>query len=238
MLVEFLGDEGHEGVDDLQELFEYLHGSLQGLAVDGSLVCRLYHLQIPAGELVGEEFEHGHQGLVQAVLAIEVVDFCHVGAQLCLHPLYGLHVGFGLCYLVAYLPTLHQAEGVPNLVAEGGTLSAKAFVKENVVTGRSSQEHAHAHTVGTVLVYERQRVGAVAQLLGHLAAKVVAHDTGEVNVAEWNVLQVFLACHNHACHPEEDDVRTGHQVGGGVVVVDFLVAGVQYAVEQAHGPEP
>ena len=49
---------------------------------------------------------------------------------------------------------------------------------------------------------------------------------------------VLVAGHNHAGHPEEDDVRTCHQVGSGVVVLDLLVAGITDAVEEADGPQP
>ena len=43
---------------------------------------------------------------------------------------------------------------------------------------------------------------------------------------------------NHAGHPEEDDVRGGHEVARGIVVFDFLVAGVVDAVEEGDGPQP
>ena len=55
---------------------------------------------------------------------------------------------------------------------------------------------------------------------------------------ERHLAYVFVTCHNHACHPEEDDVRAGHQVGSGVVVVQLLVAGVVDAVKQRDRPEP
>ena len=75
-------------------------------------------------------------------------------------------------------------------------------------------------------------------MLGHLAADLVAHDAREIDVFEGLLLPVFVAGHDHPRHPEEDDVRAGHQVVGGVVVTDFPVAGVADAVEHGDRPEP
>ena len=165
VLIEFFGDEGHEGVDNLHEQFEDFHRGLQCLAVDGCLIGGLNHFQIPAGELVGKEFEHGHERLVQTVLAVQVVDLGNNRAQLCLHPLDGFGAVLGLCDVVRDFPSLDQTEGIPYLVAEGGTLSAKAFVEENVVSGRGGKKHTHAHAVGTIFLNQADGVGTVAQLL-------------------------------------------------------------------------
>ena len=55
---------------------------------------------------------------------------------------------------------------------------------------------------------------------------------------ERHLAYIFIACHNHARHPEEDDVRTRHQVGSGVVVGQFLALGIVDAVEQRDRPQP
>ena len=115
---------------------------------------------------------------------------------------------------------------------------ADGFVEGQVVAGGGGEEHAHADAVGTVFLDEVDGVGAVAELFAHLAAQLVAHDTGEVDVVERYFIAELLASHNHAGNPEEDDVGGGDEVGGGVVVFDFLVVGVAYAVEERDGPEP
>ena len=71
----------------------------------------------------------------------------------------------GLCDVVRNFPSLDQTESIPYLVTEGGALSAKALIKENVVSGRSGKEHTHAHAVGTVFLNQAYGVGTVAQLL-------------------------------------------------------------------------
>ena len=51
-------------------------------------------------------------------------------------------------------------------------------------------------------------------------------------------MQVFLACHYHACNPEEDDVGSRHQDRSGIVVLDLFVVGRRDALEERDGPEP
>ena len=162
MLVDFFGDERHEGMYHLHEILEYLQGGLQGLPVDRCLISRFHHLQIPARELVGEQLEGSHQSLVEAILGVEVIYLCHLGTHLSLHPINGLGTGQGLVY-IGGLPSLYQTEGIPYLVAEVGSLLAEVFLEEDIVAGRSSQQHAHAYAIGTILVYETYGVGAVAQ---------------------------------------------------------------------------
>ncbi len=48
---------------------------------------------------------------------------------------------------------------------------------------------------------------------------------------EWHFAHILVACHNHTSHPEEYDVRSCNEVGGGVVVLNLLVVGVLNAVE-------
>ena len=73
MLPQFLCDERHEGVYQFEQTVKKTECSLIANLIDGVLVSRLNHLQIPTGEFIGEELEHGHQSLVEAVFAIEII---------------------------------------------------------------------------------------------------------------------------------------------------------------------
>ena len=225
-------------MEQVEQVVEETDGRIVNSLADGLAVSRLDHLQIPAGELVPEELIDSHQGFAQAVLAEEVGHFEGYGVLLRLEPLHGQGGCFGHFDLGAHFPTLDEAEGVPYLVVEVTALLAQGVVEEDVVAGRSRKHHTHAHTVGTIAFDEVERVGRVAQRLGHLASQLVAHDTCEVHVAERHVAHVFVSGHDHAGHPEEDDVRACHQVARRIVVFDFLVAGVVDAVEQGDGPQP
>ena len=139
---------------------------------------------------------------------------------------------------ISHLPTLDKAEGVPYLVVEVASLLAEALVEENVVAGRSGEHHAHAYAVGAEFLDKLDGIGAVAQLLRHLASLLVANNAGEVDVAEGHLADKLLTGHDHASHPEEDDVGSRHKVGSGVVIVNLVVAGMVDAVEERDGPEP
>ena len=115
---------------------------------------------------------------------------------------------------------------------------AEDFVEEDIVAGWSTQHHAHAHAIGTETFDEVEGIGAVAERLGHLTTELVAHNTCEIDVLERHLAFILVARHNHAGHPEEDDVGTCHKVGSGIVVLNLLVAGIADAIEEADGPEP
>ena len=48
----------------------------------------------------------------------------------------------------------------------------------------------------------------------------------------------LVSGHDHAGHPEENDIGTGDKVGGGIIILHLLVVRLEYAVEQGDRPEP
>ena len=52
----------------LHQLVEKPKRSIISISVNGLLVGRLYHLQIPPRELIGKEFECSHERLVETIL--------------------------------------------------------------------------------------------------------------------------------------------------------------------------
>ena len=85
-------------MNDLHELLENVERSVQSCFVQRfgtvflAVIFGFNHLQIPATELVCEQFEYCHEGLVKPILAVQVVDFCYVGAYPGLHPRDGVAV--------------------------------------------------------------------------------------------------------------------------------------------------
>ena len=211
-LPQLFGDEGHEGVEQAQQGVEVVKCGIVGLLVDSTTVGGLHNLKIPAGELIPEQAVYSHQCLAQAVLAHQVVHLEGCLGEHSIEPLATQAGSLGLSDGGIYIPTLHEAEGVPNLVVEVTALLAECIIEEDVVAGRSAEHHTHTHAIGTILGDEVERVGRVAEALRHLASQLVAYDTGEVYILEWHVALVLVACHNHTCYPEENDVRAGHQV--------------------------
>ncbi len=140
--------------------------------------------------------------------------------------------------ILVNFPAFNQTESVPDFVAEVATVFTQFVVKQNVVAGRCGLHQAHTDTVGAVGLNELDRVGRVAERFTHLAAKLVAHNTCEVNVVERLLADVLVAGHNHAGNPEENNVGAGNQRSGWIVIFDFLVTGVIDAIEKGDGPEP
>ena len=137
---------------------------------------------------------------------------------------------------VSHCPALHKTERIPDLVAEIAALFHLRLVKEDIIACGGAEQDAEADAVRSIFVDQAKRIGRVAQLFAHLAAQFVSYDAGEIDVVVRNVVHVFLAGHDHAGHPEEDDIGSGDQVGSRIVVVDLGVTGVPDAIEERNGP--
>ena len=221
-----------------QQRIEEPFGFVDRPRVDRHPVSRLYHFEIPPAEIVPEEFVEQHEGLRNAVAAEIPVQLRHGAAQRLAEPFARQAVVVALGERPVHRPAVDEPVGVPNLVAEIAALLAQRLVEHHVVAGRRRKQHRHAHTVGAVLRDQVERIGRVAQLLGHLASDLVAHDAGEIDVAEGLLAAIFVTGHDHARHPEEDDVGARHQIGRRVVVANLLVVGVADAVEDRNRPQP
>ena len=238
VLPDLFRHEGHEGVQHAHQGVEERACGFERRRVDRLPVGGFHHLQVQAAEVVPEELVGRLERLRNAVGAEIVGDLAQSDAECLAEPCDRQAVVLVLCGLAVRRPAVHQAVGVPYLVAEVASLLAERLVEHHVVACRRGDEHRHAHTVGAVFGDQVERVGRVAQLLGHLAADLVADDAREIDVAEGFFAAVFVTRHDHARHPEEDDVGARHQVVGGVVVADLPVAGVADAVEDRNRPQP
>ena len=205
--------------------------------VDRLSIGWLHHFKIPRREFVPEQFVDSHQRLRQAELAKQVVDLGKRFVEHCLKP---FHSSFGILRLldVGNLPSFHKAESIPNLIVEVASLLTKRVIIKDVVSGRRCKHQAHTHSVGAELLDKHQRIRRVAKRFRHLTSQLVAHDTCEIHIAERNFLHVFASSHNHTGYPEEDDVRTGHEVGSRVVILYLFVARIVDSVKQRDRPQP
>ncbi len=84
-------------------------------------------------------------------------------------------------------------------------------------------------------VDEIDGVEDVALGLGHLVAVGVAHQAVDVDLAEGHVAHELEAHHDHARHPEEDDVEAGDQDRGGVE--GLQARGLFRPAQGGEGPE-
>ena len=238
VLPDLLGQERHERMEHLHQPSEQRPYRSQCRAVGRSAVGRLDHFEQPAAELVPEEAVGLHQRIRDAVRGEILLDLRQRLRQLVLEPLDRQPVAFALGKGLVLGPAADQLICVPYLVAEITALLAERLVEHQVVAGRRAEHHRNSYTVGTVLVDQVQRIGRVAQLFRHLAADLVAHDTGKVYVRKWLFAAVFVSGHDHSRHPEEDDVGRRNQIRRRIIIFYFVIVGVADTVEDRDRPQP
>ena len=94
-----------------------------------------------------------------------------------------------------------EVAGRAGVVLTDGQVAARA--------GAAGQ--GEAQCVGTEFVDPVQRVDAVALGLAHLLAFRVADQAVHIDVLERDLAGDVLGHHDHARHPEEDDVEAGDE---------------------------
>ncbi len=126
------------------------------------------------------------------------------------------------------------------LLAKARELSMRSSVSTMSVPGAAPLQQRHAHGVGAVLLGDHQRIDDVALRLRHLLPLGVAHQAVDVDLAERHVAHEFDAQHDHARHPEEQDVEAGDEQRRGVESrqVLGLVGPAQRGERPQAGAEP
>ena len=237
-LPDLLGDEGHEGVHQLQDLGQHIEQHLLRAEL-GLLVLAveagLGQLDIPVAVAVPDEvvdLARGHAQLVAVHVLADLFD--HV-VELGEDPLVLDLQLLGQLVFVDGEVHHHKAAGVPELVAEVAHGLALLHVEAHVVAGGVAGDEVVAQRVRAVLLHDLQRVDAVAEGLGHLAALAVAHEAVDEHGVEGLLVHLLHAGEDHAGHPEEDDVIARDHDRGGIPVVEL-----RRLVRPAHrgeGPE-
>jgi hypothetical protein len=112
---------------------------------------------------------------------------------------------------------VHQREPrrVPDLVHERGVALDARLAERDVAAGRGDGER-EAQRVGAHFVDDVERIDDVALRLRHLLPLLVAHETVEEDLAERRTAREAQAHHDHARHPEEEDVEAGDERVGRV----------------------
>ena len=149
-------------------------------------------------------------------------DLNHL-AELVVKPLHSNSRSLRLLCCLIHIPSCYETERVPYLVVEVTSLLDLRLIIENVVTCRAAEKHTETHCVCTVFRDEVERIRRVSESLRHLASELVANDTCEVYVAERYIVHKLVSGHNHTCHPEEENIRTCHEVVCRIVVCEILV---------------
>ena len=127
---------------------------------------------------------------------------------------------------------LPETAGVPKLVAEVAAQLDVLFVENDVLSQRRGAHNAQAQGVGAILGDEVERIGRIAQALGHLPPEFVADDAGEINVAERHLPRVLETGEDHPRDPEKNNLRRRHQHRRGIEL------GARRFVHRGERPKP
>ena len=80
-----------------------------------------------------------------------------------------------------------------------------------------------------------ERVEAVALCFRHLVAQGITHQAMDIDLSKWHFIGKVQRHHDHARHPEEDDVVPGDEYIRGVIQTHLR--GVFRPAECAKGPQ-
>ena len=115
-----------------------------------------------------------------------------------------------------------EAAGIPQFVAKVSAELHVLFIEEHIGSHRRAAHRAKAQCIRAVLRDEFQRLGRVAEALGHFAALFVTNDSREINITERQFTFVFVPRHDHSGDPKENDVRPRDEIGGGIKFLERL----------------
>ena len=232
-----LGDERHERVQQLHCAAQHIAQHLLYVLVAG-LQTGLCNFDIPVAEVLPDEVVQLGSCQTQLVLVDVAGNVGYQRIELADDPLIlDGKVARQLDCLVLVDGQVHldKAGCVPDLVAEvAGRLYA--LIREtHVVSGAVAGCEGEAQRVRAVLVDDLERVDAVAERLGHLAALRVAHQTVDINRLERGLAHVLHTGEDHASNPEEDNIIAGNERRGRVEIVKLL--GLVRPAERGERPQ-
>ncbi len=185
--------------------------------------ARLDDLQIPIAQLAPEKLVDRAGGLIKTVVRQRLVYLSGHAIEARVYPavLEVTQIVFCNALRQTYSPNavqIHEdkARGVPDLVGKCAIAFRAIGVERNVGSRRRHGSQREAHCVRAVFLRDLDWVDHVALGLRHLLPVSVTHQSVNVNLAEGHaalgmVRHEVAAEHNHACHPEEQDVETSDQ---------------------------
>ena len=238
VLVHFLGQEGHEGMQQLQQALQHVQqhrAHILLLLLVLAHQAALAQLDIPVAELAPREVVY-ILGRDAEIAVLHVGGHLGDGAvQAGKNPLIGQKQLGGVDGFPGLGVHQHEAGGVPDLVGEVPGAFHLFIGIAGVVSGADAHGQREAQRVRAVLIDDFQRIHAVAQALGHLAALRVPHQAVNQHGVEGRLAHLLDAGEDHSGYPEEDDVIAGHQHTGGIEVLQIL--GVMGPAQRGEGPQ-
>ena len=194
----------------------------------------LGELDVPVAELAPEERVELASHLAELIRLDATRHLLGKARETAEDPRVGLRARNGLTRREAVEVAEHETARVPDLRHERTRLlGARAAdelvrllvdigVEAHVLVVGDKRQQVEAHRVGAVHGDEVHRIDAVALGLGH--ARAVLGEDGSVDhhVLERNLLAEVGGRHDHARHPQRDDVARGHERRRGMVSLHAL----------------
>ena len=238
VLVHFLGQEGHEGMQQFQQAFQHIQ---QHRAYVLLLLLVLAHqpalaqLDVPVAELAPREVVY-ILGRDAEIAVLHMGGHLGDGAvQAGKNPLIGQKQLGGVDGFPGLGVHQHEAGSIPHLIGEIPGAFHLLVGIAGIVSGADAHGQREAQRVRAVLIDDFQRIHAVAQALGHLAALRVAHQAVNQHGVEGRLAHLLDAGEDHPRYPEEDNVIAGHQHTGGIEV--FQILGFMRPAQRGEGPQ-
>ena len=235
-LPNLLGNERHERMHQFQNTQQHIAQDIfcrqLGLLIL-AVQARLGQFNIPIAVGIPNEVVDLGGRHAQFIGFHIVGDFADQLIQLAQHPLILQLQFLRQHHLVDGQIHHHKAGGIPDLIGKIAHGLALFHEETHIVAGTVAGDQIEAQRICAELIGHLQRIDAVAQRFGHLAALIVTHQTVDKHGMERLFLHLLHAGEDHTGHPEEDNVVACNQDGCGIPILQVL--GLQ--IRPAHGGE-
>ena len=135
--------------------------------------------------------------------------------------------------------------GVVELVGKVAALLQFLFAKLDVASLYRQHRQSEAKRIGGVLFDHNERIDDIAARFGHLVAVLVFDQGVQIDIFKGQRIHHTIAHHQHARHPEEEDIKARNQQLVGIELLKILFkplfAFKRFAVtpaQGAKGPKP
>ena len=103
----------------------------------------------------------------------------------------------------------HKPGSVPEFVAEVPVTINTVLIQFDIPTLSGKSRQRKPQRIGAVLFHDFQRINHVAFGLAHFLPLCVTNQGMNINVAKRHIVHEFDSHHDHACHPEKQNVKPG-----------------------------
>ena len=118
---------------------------------------------------------------------------------------------------------IHQNEsrGVPELVCKVAARSDLFIGESHIISWAVARGESESQSIGAVLIYDNERINAVAQRLRHLSALCVSYNTVNEYGVKRLTAHLLHGGEYHSRNPEEDYIITRDKSACGEIMIEL-----------------